>query len=217
MSNNVLLSEVSEDGPHDNPVTGSRYWLRDSQYHREDGPAVEWADGHKEWYRNGKLHREDGPAAERPNGEQKYYIHGRRFFALRFCKRYLIQMCFSQSLPNSINNFEMLARKDPEKLFEIIEKRTYGPSSITFAAEACGLAERKKRRARQVLLELLRTSEHPVEREGAIYGLQDLGPNAKVIAELIRRADEAVEPDATIRKICKTAVEWMQNPKWKLK
>jgi hypothetical protein len=44
--------------------SGSQFWYKNGQLHREDGPAVERSDGSKNWYLNGQLHREDGPAVE---------------------------------------------------------------------------------------------------------------------------------------------------------
>ena len=45
--------------------SGTKFWYKNGQYHREGGPAIEWADGSKRWFLDGLCHREDGPAFER--------------------------------------------------------------------------------------------------------------------------------------------------------
>lgn len=53
-------------------TSGTKYYYKDSIYHREDGPAVEYSYGAKHWYQNGLLHRIGGPAVEDKN--QKYFF-----------------------------------------------------------------------------------------------------------------------------------------------
>jgi len=42
--------------------------------HRVDGPAVEWSHGTKYWIRNNEYHRLDGPANDFPFSEQLFFV-----------------------------------------------------------------------------------------------------------------------------------------------
>lgn len=48
--------------------SGTRWWHKNGQHHRDDGPAIEFANGTKWWYKNGQRHRDDGPAIEDADG-----------------------------------------------------------------------------------------------------------------------------------------------------
>ena len=61
------------DGPAIEFVSGTKYWYKEGNRHREDGPAIEWASGDKAWFIEGKCHRVDGPAIENVNGSKEYY------------------------------------------------------------------------------------------------------------------------------------------------
>jgi len=55
---------------------GNKWWLFNSQLHREDGPAIEYTDGTKYWYLHGQQHRIDGPAYEDVNGTKFWWYYG---------------------------------------------------------------------------------------------------------------------------------------------
>jgi len=58
--------------------SGTCWYRRDGQRHREDGPAVIWANGGVEYWMKGQVNREDGPAVVGPNGEVHYWVKGKR-------------------------------------------------------------------------------------------------------------------------------------------
>ena len=56
--------------------TGTQYWYKNGELHKDGEPAVITADGVEEWYKDGKLHRENGPAIIHPNGTKKWFLNG---------------------------------------------------------------------------------------------------------------------------------------------
>ena len=58
---------------------GTKYWLKNSQYHRDnDKPALILADGTKYWFKNGKCHRDnDKPAMIYSNGSMYWFKDGK--------------------------------------------------------------------------------------------------------------------------------------------
>ena len=67
-------------------------------------------------------------------------------------------------------DYEVLAKRNPDALLELIERHVLEPPELTFAAEAAGGIEGG--RCVAVLMQLLEHSS-PVVREGAIYGLSN--------------------------------------------
>ena len=99
--------------------------------------------------------------------------------------------------------FEHLAAYDPERLLALA--RTLPPAQLTHAAEWIGRSGHP--RAWQALATMLR-DKSPLVREGAIIGLEALGPDAlgRARSLLVDRALEDQEPSPGVRAAAQDAL-----------
>ena len=58
--------------------SGTKFWYKNGEYHREHAPAFVLTNGYCCWYLNGKVHREDGPAIIYARFSKAWYWHGNK-------------------------------------------------------------------------------------------------------------------------------------------
>ena len=101
-----------------------------------------------------------------------------------------------------VEMFEYLAGTHPEELLRLICEETIPPTALTFAAEIAGSIKDSSCVA-HVLISLL-DHEHPVVREGALYGLERHQTNDAKIA--IKRIAEH-DPNKEVRAVAREIIE----------
>lgn len=63
------------------------YYLVNGMYHREDNrAAIFYPTGTCYWYKHGQIHRENGPAIQFANGDQRWYKNGKELTEEEFNK-----------------------------------------------------------------------------------------------------------------------------------
>ena len=101
---------------------------------------------------------------------------------------------------------EGLATADPGRLLRLISEEGLTITQQTFAAEALGDVPPSHRPQAIRLLCLLLAHEHPVVREGAVYGLDKIRAVIPALQEFLRPLASECEPSPGVRAAAQDAL-----------